>query len=86
MIINKEGKFYALDIKDGKFCINEYKYINSSVLCYLKTLDMILKETIKNENGEESNIMKFNSIKDFATYIKAMNDFNIDYIEKYTNV
>lgn len=86
MIINKEGKFYALDIKDGKFCINEYEYINPSILCYLKTLDMIIKETIKNENGEKSNIMKFNSIKDFATYLKVMNDFNMGYIEKHTKI
>lgn len=51
----------------------------------LKVLDKILSDTIKNEDGEETTTDKFKSIKSFATYIKAMNDLNLDYIEKDQN-
>lgn len=51
----------------------------------LKILDKILSDTIKNEDGEETNTNKFQSIKSFAMYIKAMNDLNLEYIEKELN-
>ena len=47
-----------------------------------KTAEMIISETIKNENGEESNITKFDSVKSFAQYMKCFNDININYIKK----
>lgn len=51
----------------------------------LKVLDMVLNETIKGENGEESSIMKFKDLKSFANYIKAMNDFSLQYLENQIN-
>lgn len=47
-----------------------------------KITDMIISKTIKNENGEETNIEKFDSIKSFANYIKGFNDINMEYIKK----
>ena len=46
-----------------------------------KILDLILSNTIMNEDGEESCTMKFKDIKSFATYIKAMNDISIEYVK-----
>lgn len=47
-----------------------------------KIADMIISDTIKNENGEETNTEKFKDIKSFAQYIKCFNDLNIQFIEK----
>lgn len=47
-----------------------------------KIADMIISDTIKNENGEETNTEKFNDIKSFAQYMKCFIDINIQYIEK----
>lgn len=44
-------------------------------------LGLILTNTIKNEDGEETCTVKFKDIKSFATYIKAMNDINIEYLK-----
>ena len=41
-----------------------------------------LTEFLQNENGEESNITKFDSVKSFAQYMKCFNDININYIKK----
>lgn len=50
-----------------------------------EVMDIILSNTIKNENGEETPTLKFDSIKSLAEYIKAMNDINIDYINQKLN-
>lgn len=71
----------------------EYKSVQSKkyekYYCILKTLennlkvsDIIISNTIKNENGEETSTVKFDSIKSFAQNMKCFNDLNIQYIEK----
>lgn len=71
----------------------EYKSIQSKkyerYYCVLKTLennlkisDIIILNTIKNENGEETSTVKFDSVKAFAQNMKCFNDLNIQYIEK----
>lgn len=71
----------------------EYKSIQSKkyekYYCVLKTLennlkisDIIISDTIKNENGEETNTVKFDSVKAFAKNMKCFNDLNIQYIKK----
>lgn len=71
----------------------EYKSIQSKkyekYYCVLKTLennlkvsDIIISDTIKNENGEETSTVKFDSVKAFAQNMKCFNDLNIQYIEK----
>ena len=57
--------------------------------CVLKTLennlkvsDIAISNTIKNENGEETSTVKFDSVKAFAQNMKHFNDLNIQYIEK----
>ena len=44
-------------------------------------VDRVLSETIAKENGEDVDIIKFNDIRSFAMYIKAMNDLTVEYIE-----
>ena len=48
----------------------------------LKILDIIISNTIKNEDGEETSTIKFDSVKSFAQNMKNLNDINIKYIEK----
>lgn len=48
----------------------------------LKVSNVIIGETIKNENGEKTNTVKFESIKQFAEYVKCFYAVNIDYIQK----
>lgn len=48
----------------------------------LKVSNVIIENTIKNENGEETNTVKFDSIKQFAEYIKCFYTVNLDYIQK----
>ena len=48
----------------------------------LQISDVIISDTIKNENGEETSTIKFDSIKTFAQNMKCFNDLNIQYIEK----
>lgn len=48
----------------------------------LKISDIIISDTIKNENGEETSTVKFDSVKAFAQNMKCFNDLNIQYIEK----
>lgn len=59
--------------------ISSLRTLNSN----LKVADMILSETIKNESGEESKcVMKYSDIQSFATYLKCMNDLNMNYIKE----
>ncbi len=79
-------KYIVLDKKQYKSAqIKKYE----KYYCVLKTLknnlkisDAIISNTIKNENGEETSTVKFDSVKAFAQYIKCMNDLNIQYLEK----
>lgn len=48
----------------------------------LKVSNMVIENTIKNENGEETNTVKFEGIKQFAEYIKCFYTVNLDYIQK----
>lgn len=42
----------------------------------------MIENTIKNENGEETNTVKFEGIKQFSEYIKCFYTVNLDYIQK----
>lgn len=52
----------------------------------------VLNDTIKNENGEESNTMKFKSLKDFCMYFSSLQDTYLSLssidriIEKYDSI
>ncbi len=78
------------DAKKERDCqIAEYRKKIEELYYPLKTLEgnlkvsnMIIEETIKNENGEDSNTVKFSSIKQFAEYIKCFYTVNLDYIQK----
>lgn len=78
------------DAKKERDCrITEYRKKIEELYYSLKTLkgnlkvsNMIIEETIKNENGEDSNTVKFSSIKQFAEYIKCFYTVNLDYIQK----
>jgi regulator of replication initiation timing len=60
-------------------CIDQYHVIKiTEGNC--KIMNLIIDNTIKNENGEDTCTIKFDSIKTFATYVKAMNDMNIEYL------
>lgn len=48
----------------------------------LKVSNAIIENTIKNENGMETNTIKFDNIKQFAEYIKCFYTVNLDYIQK----
>ncbi len=48
----------------------------------MKVSDIVISNTIKNENGEETSTVKFDSVKAFAQNMKHFNDLNIQYIEK----
>lgn len=62
--------------------IEELYYPLKTLEGNLKVSNMIIEETIKNENGEDSNTVKFSSIKQFAEYIKCFYTVNLDYIQK----
>lgn len=77
VVLEKE-KFDNLHIKNYEEFYHTLKTLENNC----KTTEMIISETIKNENGEESNITKFDSVKSFAQYMKCFNDININYIKK----
>lgn len=60
----------------------ELYYALETLKSNCKIAEMIISDTIKNENGEETNTEKFKDVKSFAQYIKCFNDINIQYIEK----
>ena len=62
------------------------RQILNTLLCNCETINMIISETIKTENGIESdNVGKFNNIESFASYIKCFNDINLSYIKENLN-
>lgn len=77
VVLEKE-KFDNLHMKNYEEFYHTLKTLENNC----KTAEMIISETIKNENGEESNITKFDSVKSFAQYMKCFNDININYIKK----
>lgn len=77
VVLEKE-KFDNLHMKNCEEFYHTLKTLENNC----KTAEMIISETIKNENGEESNITKFDSVKSFAQYMKCFNDININYIKK----
>lgn len=74
----EKEKFDNLHMKNYEEFYHTLKTLENNC----KTAEMIISETIKNENGEESNITKFDSVKSFAQYMKCFNDININYIKK----
>lgn len=62
--------------------IEELYYSLRTLEGNLKVSNVVIEETIKNENGEESNAVKFDSIKQFAEYVKCFYTINLDYIQK----
>ncbi len=60
----------------------EYYYTLKTLENNLKISDIIISNTIKNENGEKTSTVKFDSVKAFAQNMKCFNDLNIQYIEK----
>ena len=73
--IRKEVNVFCFDL------YSKFKALQSG----LKIIDKLFEETIKCENGEECSVRKFNNISEFATHMKAMNKYQIDYIESVIN-
>lgn len=87
--VEKYRKAFEAAKKERDCQIAEYRKKIEELYYPLKTLEgnlkvsnMIIEETIKNENGEDSNTVKFSSIKQFAEYIKCFYTVNLDYIQK----
>jgi hypothetical protein len=82
---NKEKYEYEKfenEIKSLKEICNQQYSVLRTVYSNNKILDLILINTIKNEDGEETCTMKFNDIKSLTTYIKAMNDITSEYLKE----
>ena len=67
--------------KYKNLCADSYAII-SAIKCNCETVNMILTETIKTENGEESTVSKFSSIESFAIYMKCINDNIMNYVKE----
>lgn len=87
--VEKYRKVFENEKKERDCQIAEYQKKIEELYNSLRTLEwnlkvsnMIIEETIKNENGEDSNTVKFSSIKQFAEYIKCFYAVNLDYIQK----
>lgn len=68
-----------------KHCTDNYKLymqVLRTIKSNCETIDMIFNETIKTENGEESTINKFDSIKSFVSYMKCFNDINMKFVKE----
>lgn len=68
-----------------KCCTDNYKLymqVLRTIKSNCETIDMIFNETIKTENGEESTINKFDSIKSFVSYTKCFNDINMKFVKE----
>lgn len=78
------AKLEELD-KYKNLCADSYAtnyHILSVIKCNCETVNMILTETIKTENGEESTVNKFSSIESFANYMKCFNDIIMKYVKE----
>lgn len=68
-----------------KCCTDNYKLymqVLRTIKSSCETIDMIFNETIKAENGEESTVNKFDSIKSFVSYMKCFNDINMEFVKE----
>ena len=68
-----------------KCCTDNYKLymqVLRTIKSSCETIDMIFNETIKAENGEESAVNKFDSIKSFVSYMKCFNDINMKFVKE----
>lgn len=68
-----------------KCCTDNYKLymqVLRTIKSSCETIDMIFNETIKAENGEESTVNKFDSIKSFVSYMKCFNDINMKFVKE----
>lgn len=68
-----------------KCCTDNYKLymqVLRTIKISCETIDMIFNETIKAENGEESTVNKFDSIKSFVSYMKCFNDINMKFVKE----
>lgn len=68
-----------------KYCTDNYKLymqVLRTIKSSCETIDMIFNETIKAENGEESAVNKFDSIKSFVSYMKCFNDINMKFVKE----
>lgn len=68
-----------------KCCTDNYKLymqVLRTIKSSCETIDMIFNETIKAENGEESAVNKFDSIKSFVSYMKCFNDINMQFVKE----
>lgn len=68
-----------------KRCTDNYKLYTQAlrtIKSNCEIIDIIFNETIKTENGEESTINKFDSIKSFVSYMKCFNDINMKFVKE----
>lgn len=82
--INKIDSDKNLVISKEEYCnqyMNGYQIL-TTLQSNFKIADLIISNTIKNENGEDTNTEKFKNIGSFAQYIKCFNDINIQYVGK----
>ena len=77
-VVLKKDTYNNLHMKNYTEYCNTLKAIEFNC----KTVEMIISNTIKNENGEETSTNKFDSIESFAQYMKCFNDMNISYIKE----
>ena len=85
-VLTPDGNLYfrdydALTGDPEVYIESDYHTILKNIKYSLKIMNNILSETIKTEDGEESNVTKFKDIKSFAIYLKAMTDVIIRSIE-----
>ena len=63
--------------------LNQCKYFDlKSIEFVCNVIDKILSDTIANEDEKQTNTVKFNDIKSFAAYIKALNDVNLSFVKE----
>ena len=77
-VVLKKETYDNLHMKNYTEYYNTLKAIEFNC----KTAEMIISNTIKNENGEKTSTSKFDSIESFAQYMKCFNDINISYIKE----
>lgn len=72
------GDEYRKSSKDKELLLDTIRTVRMGC----EITDMLLANTIKNENGEESNMLPFSDIKSFAEYFKVMNFINMEFIDE----
>lgn len=89
MLVARAMEEYSATLEEldkyKNLCVDSYAtnyQILSAIKCNCETVNMILTETIKTENGEESTVSKFSSIESFANYMKCFNDNIMKYVKE----